>query len=815
MLTQLKYYISLILCMTLFGIAGRAQTTLAVWSFTDGVDYTVDASPAPIGSPTMIMGGTATPMFYTGSPVSAAYSACQYPTNNTSYFELTINTSGYSSITVDFNEKTSSSGVGGDWDVTANDGSGYGAILSNSALPTTSWYANGTVNLGASFNNNASIKVRWTSNNIGAGSIRLDDVVIKGTVSGPAMVLASANPAVAAGNVIAGSAKNIIYDFNCTVSNGPMTLNTAVFTSAGTYVAADVTKFQLWSNTSNTIAGAFQVSSDITTTLGTGTHTFSAINTALPNGTTFFFVTTDIAAGAIGCHTINASAITTANLTFASGTQSGAAFVGSSQTVPGSAPTTQSTAITFPATLGTSTQVSWTSGNGTGRIVVASLSPIVATPTNGTIYTANATFGSGTALAAGVFVVYDGAGNTVTVTGEAAGTKYYYEVFDYNCGNKYNSSTATGNPANCTTLNVIAPAGCTAGGVGANEYITGVVLPGDAGVNINNTGTGHSTYTDYATGGTVFSANLTVGNTYTITVQNTSGFNYVDDYADVWIDWNNDGVFSGAGEQIKYTNPYCASGTGPAPGTGAPFTIPFTVPAGATKGNVRMRIAMTDKHDNINGACGSPIYYQISSVGCDFNAGISASYGEVEDYALHIVAACPLPITPAAITGTAGVCQASAPSGIAYSVAAVANATSYSWSYSGTGLTITAGATTNSITASFSGAATSGNLTVFGIDACGNGPTSPAFAVTVSAPPTASNAGPNQYLCANPATMAANAPGVGTGAWSVVNGTGTITTVASAASTITAIPAASFVTLRWTTTNGACKSFSDCVVHLQ
>ena len=793
MLKQIKYYLCFIFLMTILSTVGRAQTLLASFGFENS-NLTVDAGA--IGSPVMTASGTP---YYYGGDVTTVASACFQNNSNGSYFELTMSTAGYSTITVDFNDRVSSTGAGSGWTVTANDGSGYGGVLSNTAMGSAVWDVNPTITLGSTFNNNASIKIRWTWSGAGSATVRLDDIKINGTVSGPNVALASANLAVAPGNMALSSTKNIVYAFNLTVTNGPTTFNTVVFTSAGTYVAADLSKFQLWSNSSNTITGASQVSTNITTTLGTGAHTFSSISQSLSNGTTYYFITCDITGAATGCDNMTVSALTTANLTFSSGTKSGTAYAGDVQTIPGSAPGTQSTTITFPSDLQTTQSLSWTNGSGSGRIVVVSTSAIVATPTNGTNYTANTVFGSGATIAAGVYVVYSGAGNTVTVTGLTAGTKYYYEVFDYNCGYLFNTTTATGNPANCTTTTTPAAA-CASVSThpAAGEYISQVLLPGDQGTNFTTGVTAQAAYMDYTA---TQSVTVTAGFTYTLTVTNGYATSPTHDACNVWIDYNNDGSFNtSAPEQVKYTAPFAIGA-----GTGGPYTIVFTVPAGTTPGDKRMRVVVLD---NTPGAC--VCYVQDNSAGCN-----NMSYGEAEDYNIHVVAGCTLPSTPGAITGTAGVCQSSAPAGVAYSVAAVANATSYSWTYSGTGLTITAGATTNSITASFSAVATSGNLIVHGINACAAGPNSPAFAITVSPPPTASNAGPNQFLCANPATMAANAPGVGTGAWSVVNGTGTITTPASATSTITAIPASSFVTLRWTTTNGACTNYSDCVVHLQ
>ncbi|MFD2568564.1 beta strand repeat-containing protein, partial [Pseudotenacibaculum haliotis] len=61
-------------------------------------------------------------------------------------------------------------------------------------------------------------------------------------------------------------------------------------------------------------------------------------------------------------------------------------------------------------------------------------------------------------------------------------------------------------------------------------------------------------------------------------------------------------------------------------------------------------------------------------------------------------------------------------------------------------------------------------------------------------------------------TLAGNTPVVGTGMWSVVSGTATITTPSSPTSGVTGVPVGTSATLRWTITNGACSSTDDVVL---
>ena len=94
--------------------------------------------------------------------------------------------------------------------------------------------------------------------------------------------------------------------------------------------------------------------------------------------------------------------------------------------------TTASSGMNFTAVGETSMTVNWTSGNGGHRLVIAKAgSAPSGTPANATAYTANATYGSGQALAGG-YVVYDGTGSSVTVSGLTASTTYYFVVYEYN-----------------------------------------------------------------------------------------------------------------------------------------------------------------------------------------------------------------------------------------------------------------------------------------------------------------------------------------------------------------------------------------------
>ncbi len=90
-----------------------------------------------------------------------------------------------------------------------------------------------------------------------------------------------------------------------------------------------------------------------------------------------------------------------------------------------------------------------------------------------------------------------------------------------------------------------------------------------------------------------------------------------------------------------------------------------------------------------------------------------------------------------------------------------------------------------------------------------------AMRFTFTCPALVSNAGPNQTLatCSTTATLAGNTPTNATGAWTVVSGTGTVTTPTSPTSGVTGIVPGTPLVLRWTVSNGNCGStFSDVTI---
>jgi len=121
-------------------------------------------------------------------------------------------------------------------------------------------------------------------------------------------------------------------------------------------------------------------------------------------------------------------------------------------------PTIAATGLTITNPTTTTQTVSWTNGNGSRRLVVARMGAALTgteEPADNNGYTANAAFGtSGTDLGNG-FIVYNGTGNSVTVTNLAPNVIYYYRVYEYNGLDASANYLLTSPPnANRTTLQV-------------------------------------------------------------------------------------------------------------------------------------------------------------------------------------------------------------------------------------------------------------------------------------------------------------------------------------------------------------------------
>ncbi|MFH0864559.1 MAG: hypothetical protein V1904_00070, partial [Bacteroidota bacterium] len=146
----------------------------------------------------------------------------------------------------------------------------------------------------------------------------------------PAITLANNGTQVTAANVNQGTTNHVLHKFSLAVTTANATLTGLQCVTAGTYLSADITNLKVRYSADATLDGADATLSTYTTPGIAGTKTFPSFTSQVINSgaTGYIFITADIAAGATAGNTINVNAVTTAHLTFSSGTKSGSTTAG-------------------------------------------------------------------------------------------------------------------------------------------------------------------------------------------------------------------------------------------------------------------------------------------------------------------------------------------------------------------------------------------------------------------------------------------------------------------------------------------------------
>jgi hypothetical protein len=145
-------------------------------------------------------------------------------------------------------------------------------------------------------------------------------------------------------------------------------------------------------------------------------------------------------------------------------------------------PTVQASSLNFDSIDGDRLRATWTSGNGSGRLVlIRAGEPITQFPQDGTVYTGNSNFLNATDIGDGNKVVYSGAGSNVSVSNLVSGVIYYFAVFEYAGSGIYrtynivNFPTNSQGPVVAPTQNVVS---VTASSVTSTQA-TLTMLPGN------------------------------------------------------------------------------------------------------------------------------------------------------------------------------------------------------------------------------------------------------------------------------------------------------------------------------------------------
>ena len=158
----------------------------------------------------------------------------------------------------------------------------------------------------------------------------------------------------------------------------------------------------------------------------------------------------------------------------------------------------QPSTLSFTAVGSTGMTVNWTpvsSGNAKNVIVVLKAGAAVSSdPLDGTSYTANAAFGSGSQIGTQNYVVYKGTGASIAITGLTSGTTYYAKVYAYAAGaagtENYNvTSPLAGSQVTSSSAVVPTVISPTATAVGSSTATLGANVTSDGGASIYVNGT--------------------------------------------------------------------------------------------------------------------------------------------------------------------------------------------------------------------------------------------------------------------------------------------------------------------------------------
>ncbi|MBN1598548.1 MAG: hypothetical protein JW894_09660, partial [Bacteroidales bacterium] len=324
--------IVLTILFTLLSAVAVGQTTIFQFDFEGSTAPTIDNA---VGTPAVNANGI-TPAysgFLTCLGSNSYYAAGWSAGEN---YEFTVNTTGYVNLTFSYCDAVAGDRFNSILVRVSPDGTNWTTVL-NSYDPAQYTTVTRTTNIFPTSCENAStvyIQIYKDDNPFRNRNYYIDNATLTGDVANPTSTLSSLDPAVGASNIYQGGTNQVLYYFTTDITNSDATLNSLSFTTSGTYTSSDITLFRLLYNTSYDFYTASQTGSDITNSLGIGTHTFTGLSQTTSAGTKgHFWIVANLDAGAVPSNTISVNALTASDLTYASATVNGTAYAGGVQTI--------------------------------------------------------------------------------------------------------------------------------------------------------------------------------------------------------------------------------------------------------------------------------------------------------------------------------------------------------------------------------------------------------------------------------------------------------------------------------------------------
>ena len=309
---------------------------------------------------------------------------------------------------------------------------------------------------------------KWDFNTSGGNSqgIGLDNFSLTATTAPAATPnIELSSPAASASNLTEGVTNQVLSRFDLAVTTANATLTGVTINTSGTYVASDLSNLKCWYSADNSFSSSTDaLLSTKSSSLGSGSHAFpSFTNQIIASGNTgYIFITADVPFGSTVGNAISVSAVDTGNLTFSSGTKSGSTNASGSKTIVAC---TSTNATSLVLTAGsTQLTVSWANPTCMDEVMIVAkpTSTIGASPSgDGSSYSANLVFGSGSTFDGTGSVVYKGSSSPQIITGLNNGTAYFVRVFTRR-GSVWSSGTessATPSLTNATRKNYTGSSG--------------------------------------------------------------------------------------------------------------------------------------------------------------------------------------------------------------------------------------------------------------------------------------------------------------------------------------------------------------------
>ena len=455
-------------------LVGWGQTTLVEWNFPNNPDDDIaDGGIAANLTKTLSEVGAGVPAYTAAGVTTRAASVNSWNAGNgTKYWQIEVETTGYSSLTVASRQFSSSAGPR-DFKVQYKVGAGGmwtdvpGATIQTGDATWATGGALAATTIPSAANNQSSVFLRWLMNSdvradgtagvASNGNNRIDNIVVQGTATATNTLTA---PTIASGFPA------------CVTPTVGQALGNISFTSSGAGFTGSVTYTAQLSDAAGAFGSPVALGS-VTNSSGPGSYTISGatVPAATAAGTAYavrIVTTTPAVTGS-----------STTGLTVVNSATNNATF-----------PAPTPTATDVPLTWTNPTNLCWS-----GVVIVAAQGATVTATPSGTSFTANSVFGSGQNLGSNNYVVYQGTGTNVTVTNLTASTQYTFKIF-----------TRTG----------------TEYSAGVSRTITTAAPPAPAMVVKQNT-------TTYTSGGTAYNFGSVVqgasGSAVTFTIQNTGSAN--------------------------------------------------------------------------------------------------------------------------------------------------------------------------------------------------------------------------------------------------------------------------------------------------